>query len=299
MLSRLFNSIRGIFSGALYILNLLICSPIFYIAAPIKIVYRGAKGRQLFEKIGYNAAKFYAFLNDQIISLTCPTVWEIDDTSHLSDQQWYLLLCNHQSWIDIIILEKVFVRKIPMLKFFIKWELRWVPFVGTTCWVLNFPFMKRYSKEFLAKNPHLRGQDLETTRKSCADYQNFPTTLINFAEGTRFTPQKQAQQQSSFQYLLKPKAGGAAFTLAAMNGKLKELIDVTIIYHGNKTSAWDYLCGRIPKISIRFNVTPITDDLIGDYQNDEAFKTHFQDKLNHIWLAKDQLIAQERQHDRP
>ncbi|MBY0544881.1 MAG: acyltransferase [Gammaproteobacteria bacterium] len=294
LLKRLSKAIKACLNASLYILNLLLCSLLLYIVAVIKVVYRTKKGRQMFERIGYNVAKFYAFINDKIISLTSNIIWEIDDTSHLSKNEWYLLLSNHQNWMDIVILEKVFVRKIPMLKFFVKKELLWVPLVGTSCWVLNFPFMKRYSKAFLDKNPHLRGQDLETTRKACAMFQMIPTTLINFAEGTRVSPEKQKKTHSPFKHLLKPKAGGAAFSIAAMNGMLKTLIDVTIIYHTDNATAWNFLCGNIPKVTVTFKVKPITSDLMGDYQNDEHFRAHFQDWLNTLWAEKDNLIEQRR-----
>lgn len=297
MLSWLPSPIIGVISLTLYILNLLFCSVIIYVSALLKIVYRGPNGRKTFEKVGHNVARLWAYLNDGIIWLTCKTIWEFDDPTQLSEQQWYLLISNHQSWADIVILEKVFVRKIPMLKFFLKEELRWTPLVGTSCWALNFPFMKRYSKAFLAENPHLRGQDLETTKKACAIFQSTPTTLVNFVEGTRFTPQKRDLQHSPFKHLLKPKAGGTAFTLAAMNGMLKELINVTIVYHGDKVSAWDFACGRIKKITVKFDITPITDDLVGNYQEDEQFREHFQTWLNNLWSRNDKLIEQELQND--
>jgi 1-acyl-sn-glycerol-3-phosphate acyltransferase len=295
MLSWLPKPLIGVLSIVLYTLNLLFCSILISLAGILKVVYRGGKGRQTFEKVGHNIAKIWACINDAIIWLTCKTTWEIDDPNQLSEQQWYLLISNHQSWADIVILEKVFVRKSPMLKFFLKKELRWVPLVGTSCWVLNFPFMQRHSKAAIERNPHLRKQDLETTKKACSLFQATPTTLINFVEGTRFTPQKHDLQQSPFQYLLKPKAGGTAFALAAMNGTLKELIDVTIIYHGKNVSAWDFACGKINKITVKFNVTPITSDLIGDYHDDEKFREHFQKWLNDLWVKKDKLIAEELQ----
>lgn len=297
MLSWLPKPLLGVLNILFYSLNLLFCSILIYLAAILKVVYRSPKGRQKFEKIGHNIAKTWASINDGILWLTCNIEWEIDGTNQLSEHQWYLLISNHQSWADIIILEKVFVRKIPMLKFFLKKELRWVPLVGTSCWVLNFPFMQRHSKEAIERNPSLKSKDLETTRKACAGFQSTPTTVINFAEGTRFTPQKQAHQQSPFQYLLRPKAGGIAFTLEAMNGILKELIDVTIIYHGDKVGAWDFACGRIKKITVKFNITPITNDLIGDYQGDDQFREYIQTWVNNLWLQKDNLIAEVRHKD--
>jgi 1-acyl-sn-glycerol-3-phosphate acyltransferase len=299
MLTWVPKPIIGVISIFLYTCNLLLCSVILYLAALLKLVLWGKHRYQMFERLGHNVAKLWAINNDIIMRLTTRTVWEIDDTSILSVNDWYLLLANHQSWADIIILEKVFVRKIPMLKFFLKKELAWVPLIGSSCWILNFPFMRRHSKAAIEKNPALRTQDLEATRKACEVFKNYPTTIINFAEGTRFTPAKHAFQQSPYTYLLKPKAGGAAFALDAMQGTLHKLINTTIIYEGNKSSAWDFFCGRINKIVVKFEVIPIPATLMGDYQNDAQFREQFQTWLNQLWLAKDKLIAQELQKEVP
>lgn len=299
MLTWVPKSIIGVVSCLLYICNLLFCSVLLYLLALLKLVLWGKHRYSIFERLGHNVAKLWASINDVIMLLMTGTQWEIDDTSVLSVNDWYLLLANHQSWADILILEKIFVRKIPMLKFFLKKELAWVPLIGSTCWVLNFPFMRRHSKAAIEKDPSLRTQDIAATRKACEVFKNYPTTIINFAEGTRYTPAKHAFQQSPYRYLLKPKAGGAAFALDAMQGTLHKLINTTIIYEGNHTSAWDFICGRINRIIVKFEVIPIPAELMGDYQNDALFRENFQTWLNHLWLEKDKLIAQELQKEVP
>lgn len=297
MLTWLPAPLIGVISVVWYTFTLLFCCIYIYFGLFLRFITRGEKSKRRFEAMGLKVSIFWAKVSDILINLTCKTVWEIDDVSQLSSQQWYLLMCNHQSWADIIVLEKVFIRQTSMLRFFVKKQLGAVPLIGTTCKTLNFPFMHRYTKEQLAKNPELQGKDLEVTQKACAACRLMPTTLINFVEGTRFTPKKHKAQLSPFKHLLKPKAGGTAFTIAAMEGTLKVLINTTIIYHGDKISAWDFFCGRIKKITVRFEVSTIPDDLVGDYQNDPQFRVHIQTWLNHLWQAKDQLIEQELQSD--
>ena len=48
----------------------------------------------------------------------------------LARQEWYLMTSNHQSWADILVLQKVTNRRVPSLKFFLKQELIWVPLLG-------------------------------------------------------------------------------------------------------------------------------------------------------------------------
>jgi len=210
----------------------------------------------------------------------------------LSKNEWYLIVANHLSWLDIILLTDFAAGKIPAPKFFLKKELIWLPFVGLGAWALDMPFMQRYSKTFLQKNPHLEGKDITTTKKSCEKFRQLPTTVINFVEGNRFTPEKQKLKQSPFENLLPPKAGGIAFTLATMGELFTSVLDMTIIYPDTQGSPMiAMLGGRLKKVVIRINVHPVSDEIMGDYFNDELFRQRFQNWLNTLWQNKDKLIT--------
>ena len=86
-----------------------------------------------------------------------------------------------------------------------------MPLLGLAWWALDFPFMKRYSREELARRPELAGRDIEATQRACAKFRDIPVSIMNFAEGTRYTGAKHAAQASPFPNLLNPKAGGVAF----------------------------------------------------------------------------------------
>ena len=87
--------------------------------------------------------------------------WRIDGVEHLRRDGRYLVLANHQSWVDIVVLQDVFNRRIPFLKFFLKQQLIWVPVLGLAWWALDFPFMRRYTREELERHPEWRGRDVE------------------------------------------------------------------------------------------------------------------------------------------
>jgi 1-acyl-sn-glycerol-3-phosphate acyltransferase len=173
---------------------------------------------------------------------------EIDEA--LSKQKWYLITANHVSYLDIILLIDFCAPRIPPPKFFLKKQLIWLPFVGLAAWALDMPFMRRYTQEFVEKYPHLRGKDIETTKRYCERYIDEPTTVINFVEGTRFTKQKQKAKKSPFSHLMKPKAGGIAFTLSAMGNLFSAILDTTIAYPNSTHPMMDMLCGRMTKIVI-------------------------------------------------
>jgi 1-acyl-sn-glycerol-3-phosphate acyltransferase len=204
----------------------------------------------------------------------------------------YLVLANHQSWVDILVLQKAFNRRIPLLRFFLKRQLFWVPLLGLAWWALDFPFMGRYTPKQIARRPDLARRDIEATRRACAKFRAIPVAVMNFVEGTRFTPTKHATQGAPYRYLLKPKSGGMAFVLDAMGEGLHAILDVTIAYPAGKPSLLDLLADRIPEVRVRVRQRAIPAALIhGDYQADRAFRAEFQQWLNALWGEKDADIA--------
>lgn len=232
---------------------------------------------------------YWEDFNYWIMRIFTPTQLHTNLGNELNRKGWYLVLPNHQTWLDIIILGIVFNRKIPLLKFFMKKELAWIPFVGNCSRALDFPFMGRYSKEYLKKHPEKKGKDIEITRKACEKFKTIPTSIINFCEGTRFTQEKHDRQSSPFQYLLKPKAGGIAFVLSIMGDYLHQLLDVTTIYSPRNITLWDFCCGKVKSIDVHVRLLPIEPELVGDYENDPKFRLVFQKWLNELWHEKDAI----------
>lgn len=227
------------------------------------------------------------------------TRWDIKGLGRLNPRGWYLITANHQSWADIFVLFRVFHRKIPLLKFFIKKEMARIPVVGQAWWALDFPFMQRYSKAYLEKHPEKAGQDLEATRKACEKFAQVPTSVMNFLEGTRFTHHKHDQQNSPYKYLLKPKAGGLAFTIRALGNRFSALTNVTIVYPKGAPSFWDMMCGKMQKVIVRIEELPIPKHFEhGDYRNDEAFRKEVQNWVSTLWERKDALIEELLASDR-
>ncbi|MDH3915051.1 MAG: acyltransferase [Chromatiales bacterium] len=238
-------------------------------------------------------AENWISFNKVILALTQSIRWDIRGLEQLERRQWYLMISNHQSWVDILALQAVFNRRIPFLKFFIKHQLIWVPFLGIAWWALDMPFMKRYTREYLERHPEMRGRDLEATRKACEKFRDTPTTVINFVEGTRSTEDKRSHRESPYRHLMPPRAGGAAFALGAMGDILHALIDVTIVYGDGAPSLWDLCCGRVKRIVVDVRSEPIESWITdGDYMEDAEFRQRFQDWLSGRWQQKDELIGE-------
>ena len=238
-------------------------------------------------------AETWSEIDKRIFALCLPTRWDIRGADNLSRTTSYLVISNHQSWVDIPALMQGLNRRTPFFKFFLKKELIWVPFLGLAWWALDYPFMKRYSKAFLAKHPELKGQDLKITQAACELFKRQPVTVVNYLEGTRFTPAKRAQQQSPYTYLLKPKAGGVAFVLAAMGPQLDAVLDVTVVYPQAKIPGfWALISGQVPKVIVDIQTRELDPVLCqGDYENDPVFREQIQSWVNQLWIKKDQRIS--------
>ncbi|MGE5360231.1 MAG: acetyltransferase, partial [Bacteroidales bacterium] len=201
---------------------------------------------------------------------------------------WYLVTSNHLSAVDILIAQWLFYRRIPMLKFFIKRQLIWVPGLGVAWWAMEFPFMRRYPKTVLEKRPELRQRDLETTRRACERFRHVPTSVINFLEGTRFTPAKRDKRRSPYRHLLLPRAGGIAQVVASLDDRLTAWLDLTIVYPDGVPGFWDLISGQIPRVRVHVEQVPIAASWKDrDYLNDQAFRDEFQAFVRELWNRKD------------
>ena len=228
-------------------------------------------------------------------NLVTKTLFDVTGGDGLTAKDWYLVISNHRSWVDILVLQRVFNQKIPFLKFFLKKELIWVPFLGLAWWALDFPFMRRYSKSFLAKHPELKGKDLEATRLACEKFRFKPVSIMNFVEGTRFSPHKNKVQNAPYEQLLNPKAGGIAFVLSTMGDKLHKLLDVTIHYPQGTPSFWQFVCGKVHHVNVVIKVFSIEELLknnifAADYFDNPAQREKFQLWLSTLWQQKDQEL---------
>ncbi len=282
--------IKGVLSILLYTLNTISLTIPLIILSLFKFIIPVHSFVVILDKILISIATLWIWINSLNSKLFCKIEWDIRGLEKLEKKEWYLIISNHQSWVDILALQTTLNQKIPMLKFFLKKELIWVPFLGLAWWALDFPYMKRYSKKLLKEKPHLKGKDLKSTKKACKKFKNTPVSIMNFVEGTRFTQHKKDFQNNDFSNLLNPKAGGIAFVLGSMGEYLHKIIDVTIVYPDKIPTFWEYISGRTHKIIIDFQVIPVTDSLTGDYFNDPEYKNNFYIWLKELWEKKDEKI---------
>ena len=292
MLSFLPAPILGVINSILLGLNTVFWCVLLYIPAILKLIVPHQGFRVLCTRLIIWVSESWVACNTGWMKLTQGTKWIVEGDEKLKRESWYLVLSNHQSWVDILAMQRVFNRRAPFLKFFLKQQLIWVPVIGLAWWGLDFPFMKRYTREYLIRHPEKRGEDLKATRKACERFRYTPVSVMNFVEGTRFTQAKHDHQKSQYTHLLTPKAGGVAFVLDAMGDSIETLVDITIAYPGGAPSFWDFLCGRVSEVKIHIDTVDIPPHLKGrDYTSDAEHRRNVKDWLAELWRAKDERLT--------
>lgn len=286
-----FRNVRGVITFAGLTLNTLFWFVPLVGLAIVKLVIPVAAFRRGITRLLNWFGENWVSVNRLVLAGSGSMRWRADGIDELDHDGWYLVLANHQTWVDIVVLQSVFNRRIPFLKFFIKQQLFWFPFLGIAWWALDMPFMKRYSPSFLARNPHLKGKDLEATRKACEKFRNTPTSVINFVEGTRFSEEKRQNRSSPYRHLLKPRAGGIAIALSSMGEMFDAVLDVTIVYPDEVPDFWGMCCGDEVRTDVAVRILPVDVALkVGDYENDRDFRRHVHRWIGRIWQEKDARI---------
>ena len=283
--------LRGIVVTLLLALNLILWGTPVMVVGLLKLLTRGEARRRVVLMLAGLGERWVA-ANDVIFRLL-PTKFDVEAPEALLRDGHYLIFSNHISWVDIFVLFRAFRGRVAFIRFFVKSELAWLPIVGQACWALGFPFMRRYSAAYLARHPEKRGTDLETTRRACRRFRHVPVAILNFLEGTRFTDEKHADQESPYKHLLRPRVGGIAFVLASLGEQLDGVIDVTIAYPGHLITFWDFVRGRVERVVVRARPLDIPPEfLTSDITEPGTARDHFKVWIETIWREKDQQLRE-------
>lgn len=286
MPARLPAALRATLTSLVLGLNTLLVTASLVPPALLKLLVPVVAVRRAADHALNALASTWVVINNAWIAAVCPAArWNVQGVENLHPHGWYLVSSNHQSWVDILVLQRIFHGHIPFLKFFLKRELIWVPVIGLAWWALDFPFMKR------GHGHGARSSDLKTTREACEKFKRIPTSVINFVEGTRFTPAKHELQNSPYRHLLRPKVGGLGIALATMGEQFEALLDVTIVYPHGTPRFRDLLCGRVDAVTVRVQQREIPPEVLGsDPIGDKAYRQRISAWVEQQWAEKDRLI---------
>ena len=283
--------LRGLASLTLIALNTLVwCVPLYLMG----LVHRLARGRLRHALGPRMEATVQAWVaGNRLIFRVLRVIrvhaaWE--DHSTLTRRRWYLVLSNHQSWADILILQNTLLGRVPMLKFFAKRELLWVPAAGLAMWLLGFPYVRRLPPERIAADPRLAELDRQATLDACARFRNHPSAVLSFLEGSRFTAAKRDAQAGRFEHLLNPKLGGVSYVVDALKDKIHKVLDVTIVYRGTVPSFWQLLQGRCADVDVLIRCLELP-AAVAHARDAAEVRERLRPWIESLWQDKDQRLG--------
>jgi hypothetical protein len=288
--------LRGITTIALLLLNLLFWGISVLLIGIVKFAVQVTAPRSPFRtRVILMLASLgdgWVATNDRIVDRMLPTRWDIAGIPEdLQPSGRYLIVSNHLSWVDVLVVPRVFHRRAAFIRFFMKQQLIWFPIAGQACWALEFPFLRRYTVEYLERHPEKRGLDVQTARRACQRYRHIPVAILSFLEGTRFTREKQSDQSSPYRNLLRPRIGAVAFVLASLGEQLDGMLDTTIEYPGGHVTFWEFACGRVPAITVRVRKLDAPPEFFTPAITEPGLaRDRFRAWIESIWREKDELL---------
>lgn len=291
MIHRLPAWMRATFVASGMFFNTLFWSVPLFLLAGVRLLTPSRQGRAAIGRTLARIAQNWIAVNNRLMEWGHAIRWHITGVEGLDAQQWYLVVSNHISGLDIPVIQKSFHRRIPFIRFFLKQELIFVPVLGAAWWALDFPFVRRHSKRAHEKSGARRTDDRKSAERTFERTSDAPSAILTFAEGTRLTPAKHAEQESPYRNLLKPKYGGIAYALSAMGERFTALLDVTLFYPDGAMSLWDMLCGKVREIVVHVEQRAIPLELLGgDYEGDPDYRERLKTWVNELWSEKDLLL---------
>ena len=115
----LFSQLKGSLAFLCYLLNTLFWAiPILFFGLikliPLKIIDK------ICSYITDNCASAWIYGNTLTEKILHPVTFEITGDTNFDRKQWYMVIANHQSWVDILVLQRILNGKIPFFEIFSK-----------------------------------------------------------------------------------------------------------------------------------------------------------------------------------
>ncbi|MYD46689.1 MAG: hypothetical protein F4W92_10075 [Gammaproteobacteria bacterium] len=276
------HALRGVVSFAILFCYTLVGCVTVYVLALAQFLCPVPSWRKQIRGANDGVVTAWVFLNEKMCQLLRWIRIELTLPDTLpTRKEWWIIASNHQSWADIVILEIVFRTLAPPIKFFTKRELIWVPFLGFGLWLLRFPYVRRGKREKGQSRQQAQQKNRQELKRAAQQFHERPISLLLFLEGTRYTPIKHTQQRPLYQHLLRPKLGGLAFSLEALDGEVDRIVNVTVNYEGAVPGFWQFLCGRCRQVTVRVETIPLT----------ASFNQNLKKEVLKLWERKDRVLT--------
>ena len=281
--------LRGFLSVAFIALNTATACTLLYLITLLRLPLTGTWRSALTRRMDLTIDLWVSANNGLIKALRLIDIEVEWPSEPLRRDRWYMVVSNHQTWTDIILLQSALRPALPPLKFFTKRELIWLPLLGLAMKLLGFPYVRRTRQTGGGNGQAAAAKDRDAITAACAVFRNHPTAVLSFLEGTRFTPAKRDARNSRFQHLLDPQIGGLSAVLASLAGELDTLLDVTIHYPGDPPDFWEFLQGKCPRARMRVAAHRLSGELCDP--DPAAQRAKVGAFVEALWQAKDARLG--------
>lgn len=292
---RLLYPLKGILPFLIIVGNLSFWIGPLFLLALLKLVIPIQKIRSYLYVLMTRIYVIATRTDDQLLWQIMGIHLEVRGLEHLHPDKLYLVLANHQSWADILIMQSLFSFKNHIPKFIAKKQVLYLPLVGLICWAYDYPIVKRHSKKEIQARPDLRGTDRKALQSSLRRFHETPGSIVNFAEGTRYSSSKAKRFHSPYRFLLSPKTGGIFVILQSIGDQLHEILDLTLAYDCPKLGFWDFLSGKCRRVIVQVrHIAP--DQTFGKAKHNpkNVSLTEVAEWIQRIWEKKDQTYLELR-----
>lgn len=119
MLKSLPAPLKGALNYTLLGLNTVTLAPVLLSVAGLKLIPVPSWQKRCTDGL-IRISERWIDNNSALLDFTQHTQYHITGGEDLTYKGWYMVVSNHQSWADILVLQKVFNHRIPFLKFFLK-----------------------------------------------------------------------------------------------------------------------------------------------------------------------------------
>src|SRR5690606_42118469 len=116
--------VRGAISLLLLILNTLFWFSLLLPCSLLKALLPLPVWQRFLTRVMIRIAESWIAFNSDWMRLAGSTEWDVQGRERLDHDGCYLVTSNHQSWVDILALQRNLNRRMPMPKFFLRSEER-------------------------------------------------------------------------------------------------------------------------------------------------------------------------------
>jgi 1-acyl-sn-glycerol-3-phosphate acyltransferase len=256
-------------------LNLVFWALLLALLLPAKAVRRT---RPWFNRLADRIYHAAVRIDSALLRRVSGVLWRFDELT-LDPTRPHIVLANHRSWADILIVQAVVATRGPIVKFLAKRQLLFTPIFGLIILAFDFPILRRRTRR--GDDPaKRRDDDRRRVSEAAAVLLDSPAAILSFAEGTRFSEAKLKASHGPYDHVLPPRAGGLVAMIEALGGGGGgRIVDLTIAY-SRTVSFWEFLGGESGPVSVLWETVEIA----------EVEPGRAQAWLNARWRRKDAAL---------